>query len=48
MSWKVAMRGSDWCVVKSEDGKTIPGGNHNGDRTKAIAHMRALYSKVKD
>jgi hypothetical protein len=48
MPWKVVKRGKSWCVVKAEDGKVIPGGNHDGDKPKAVAHMRAMYANVKD
>ncbi len=44
MPYKVEKRGSEYCVVKKDDGKKI--GCHS-TREKALRQMRALYAKEK-
>lgn len=40
--YKVVRRGGDWCVVKRDTGKLVPGGNHKQDKDEAMRHFRAL------
>jgi hypothetical protein len=44
--YKLVRRGSDWCVVKAATGEIVPGGNHGGNKAKALAHFRALEINV--
>jgi hypothetical protein len=46
--YKVVQQSEDWVVLNTDTGKMVPGGNHGSDRSRAMAHLRALYANVED
>lgn len=43
MPWRVAKRGSRYCVIKEGESSPVPGGCHP-TRAEAVKHQRALYA----
>lgn len=46
MPYSIKKKGSDFAVIKTADGSTVPGGRHL-TQEKAEAHLKALFANVK-
>jgi hypothetical protein len=46
--YKVVKRAGNWVVIKADTNAVVPGGNHGKDKSKALAHFKALEANVKE